>query len=485
MEENLYAVILAGGSGSRLWPLSRELYPKQLLKLDKNNTLFQSTFLRLLNNFKDTNIVTITNIKHIDNIKLQLNKIKKKFQNTSDFNIVTEPIGRNTAPAIALSLKYIQEIMGADSESIVLVAPSDHIMKKTDTFADAVESGIKLAKNDYIVTFGVKPDKIDSGFGYIKTQKKAALTKILSGSLKAVEFKEKPDFETAKKYVESDNYYCNSGIFIFKVSVMLEELKKYSPDIYKLLKQLKISKSQPSVDYDSFEQMPDISIDYAVMEKSEKIVLIPMDCEWKDLGSWEALYDISKKDKNNNYITGNVLDIDSKDSMIYSTSKLITTLGLKNKVVIDTDDALLVCDKSKTQSVKEIYFKLKEDKNSIASTHKTVYRPWGYYTVLQSGKGFLTKCIQLNPKAKLSLQMHHHRSEHWVVLQGRALVIKGEEEHHLTAGQSINIKVEEKHSLQNPYKEPLKILEVQKGDMLSEDDIVRFEDIYGRVTSPV
>lgn len=479
--DSMFAVILAGGSGSRLWPLSRELYPKQLLKLDKNNSLFQSTFLRLTSNFVDKNILSITNIKHAGDVRLQLNKLKNKFSQKENYKIITEPVGRNTAPAIALAIKYIQNIAGEKKDPIILITPSDHVIKNQDSFANAINEGIKLAQKDYIVTFGIVPQRIDTGFGYIKAKKSTPITKISESAFKAAEFKEKPNFETAKEYVESGNYYWNGGIFMFKASVLLNELEKFSPEIIKVLSELKLSSSQPSVDYDSFVKMPDTSIDYAVMEQSDKIALVPLDCGWNDLGSWEALYDISKKDKNKNYITGNVIDIDSTDSMIYSTSKLVTTIGLKNTVVIETDDALLVCNKEKTQDVKKIYNKLKEENNSSIMLHKTVYRPWGYYTVLQSGKGFLTKCIQVNSKAKLSLQMHHHRSEHWVVLEGKALVVKGNEEYHLSAGESINIDVEEKHSLQNPYNEPLKILEVQKGDLLSEDDIIRFDDMYGRV----
>lgn len=480
MKENMYAVILAGGSGSRLWPLSRDLYPKQLLKLDKRNTLFQSTFLRLTPNFSDKNILSITNIKHFSDVKMQLTKIKNKLEQKEDYKVITEPIGRNTAPAIALATKYVQSI-SKDIDPIILITPSDQVIKDNESFSSSINEGIKLADKGYIVTFGIIPEREETGFGYIKTKKNTPITKISAFSLKADEFKEKPDIATAKKYIKAKNYYWNSGIFMFKASVLINELKKHSPEIIETLSELEIKELQPTVSFDSFSKMPDISIDYAVMEKSDKIALVPLDCGWNDLGSWEALYDISKKDKNGNYITGNVIDIDSENSMIYSTSKLVTTLGLKNKVVVETDDALLICDKSRTQDVKKIYNKLKEEQNASITAHKTVYRPWGYYTVLNSGNGFLTKCIQVNPGAKLSLQLHHHRSEHWVVLEGKALVIKGEQEHQLEVGGSINIGIEEKHSLQNPYDKPLKILEVQRGKMISEDDIVRLDDIYGRV----
>ena len=313
------------------------------------------------------------------------------------------------------------------------------------------------------------------------TGKNAKIQRVVNSALKVSEFKEKPDNKTAEEYVKSGKYYWNSGIFMFKASIFMNELKKYSPEILNILKTAKITDSEPSVEYEIFKTMPDISVDYAIMEKSKKMALIPLDCEWNDLGSWEAIYDISQKDKNGNYILGNVIDCGSENSMIYSTSKLVTTIGLKNTVVIETEDALLVCDKNKTQDVKKIYEKLKDKNDPTHQIHKTVYRPWGYYTVLQQGEGFLTKCITVNPEAKLSLQKHFHRSEHWVVLEGKALVIKGDEKYELKSGDSINIGIEEIHSLQNPYNKPLKVLEVQKGNKLEESDIVRLEDIYGRV----
>ena len=481
MDKNLYAVILAGGSGSRLWPMSREMYPKQLLKISGENTLFQSTFLRLAESFDDKNIFTITNIKHAPNINIQLEAIKEKFCRTLPYKVITEPVGRNTAPAIALAVKFVQQTAGKKSDPIILFAPSDHMVSKVKDFANAVEEGIKLAEEGYIVTFGIVPDKVDTGFGYIKTKKDKKIREITPSAFKAAEFVEKPDFETAKTYVESGKYYYNGGIFMFKASVIMKELKKYAPEIIKILKESKVTNTVPSIEYQEFKEMPDISIDYAVMENSKKIALIPLDCGWNDLGSWEAIYDVSKKDKRGNYILGNVIDIGSKNSMIYSTSKLVTTIGLNDTVVVETEDALLVCDKKRSQDVKKIYNTLKDKNDTTFMVHKTVYRPWGYYTVLQEGDGFLTKCIVVNCGAKLSLQKHFHRSEHWVVLEGKAYVVKGEEAYELNSGESIDIAVEEVHSLQNPYDKPVKILEVQKGDKLDENDIVRLEDMYGRV----
>ena len=483
MAELLYGLILAGGSGSRLWPMSREMYPKQLLKIGGKSTLFQATFKRLVNNIDDKKIFSVTNVKHSSNVKMQLCELQKKFCRESDYKVITEPVGRNTAPAIALAVQYIKNYAGKNKDPIILVVPSDHCIGDENQFSKTIEKGVELASAGYIITFGVIPQRADIGFGYIKTSKNAKIQEIVKSALKVSEFKEKPDIKTAQEYVKSGKYFWNSGIFMFKSSVFINELKKYSPEILNILKSAKITDSEPSIEYEIFKTMPDISIDYAVMEKSKKILLLPLDCNWNDLGSWEAIYDISEKDKNGNYILGNVIDYDSKDSMVYSTSKLITTIGLNNTVVIETEDALLVCDKNRTQEVKKIYEKLKDKNDPTHQIHKTVYRPWGYYTLMQQGEGFLTKCIVVNPEAKLSLQKHFHRSEHWVVLEGQALVIKGEEKYSLKPGDSINIGIEEIHSLQNPYEKPLKVLEVQKGDKLQEDDIVRLEDMYGRVKS--
>ena len=480
MSKDLYALILAGGSGSRLWPMSRELYPKQLLKLNQKNTLFESAFLRLIDNIDDKNIISITNVKHEPMVRMQLKNLKEKFFRKDDYKIITEPVGRNTAPAIALAVKYIKDTTGKRVDPIILVTPSDQLIADNNSFSDIIEKSIELANAGYIVTFGIKPDKIDTGFGYIKTQKSKKLTEINDAALKVAEFKEKPDFKTAETYVKSGKYFWNSGLFMFKASVFEAELKKYNKEIFDKTNDLEISDALPTVEYQAFKELPDISIDYAVMEHSKKIVLMPLDCGWNDLGSWEAIYNISEKDSDNNCITGNVIDIDSKNSMIYSTSKLVTTVGLENTVVVETEDAVLVCDKSRTQEVKKIYNKLKERNDESHKIHKTVFRPWGYYTVLQEGKGFLTKCITVNPKAKLSLQLHHHRAEHWVVLEGKAFVIRGDENFELNPGESIDLAVEEIHSLQNPYDEPVKILEVQRGDILDENDIERLQDIYGR-----
>ncbi len=481
MSNNIFAIILAGGSGSRLWPLSRELHPKQLMQFTDDYTLFQSAFIRLVNNVDDKNIITATNAKHDSQVRYQLEALQKKFFRQSSYRVITEPLVKNTAPAVALGIKYIEKINKCEDEPIIIVTPSDHFIPEPEKFAKIVEQALKLAQENYIVTFGVKPSKPDTGYGYIRAKKNKKLRDISEKALKVDFFSEKPDEESVREYCESGKYYWNSGIFVFKASVMLAELKKYAPEIYDIIHNAEITSQIPTIPYLEYDKMPDISLDYAVMEYSKKLAMLPMDCEWHDLGSWEAIYDISEKDENGNSVQGNVIDLDSKDSMIYSTSKLVTTIGLKDMVVVETEDAFLVCEKSRAQDVKKVFNLLKEKNDSTHLVHKTVYRPWGYYTVLTEGDGFLTKCIQVNPGGKLSLQLHHHRSEHWVVLEGNALVIHNDEEHYMSPGDSIDIGIEETHSLQNPYDEPIKILEVQRGEILDENDIVRLKDIYGRV----
>ena len=455
----MYGIILAGGSGSRLWPLSRELYPKQLLNINDDKSLLQSTFSRLNTFMPAENIISITNTKHIANVKHQLEKI------SDNIKVLSEPLAKNTAPAIAVVVKYIQS---KDKEDpVILVVPSDHLIKNNKNFAETVKKGEKLAQQGYVVTFGIEPDYPETGYGYINIHKQPFLD-----GFKVKEFVEKPDAKTAKKYVEAKTYFWNSGIFMFKASTMVEEIKNLAPEIYSVMKEFNFEKSD-KIDYSLFDKMPSISIDYAVMEKSDKIALVKLESDWNDLGSWQSIYDISPKDENKNVMVGNVLDEDSKNSLVYSSSKLVATVGLDDIVLVETEDAVLACKKDRTQDVKKIFDKLKKQNDDTHLVHKTVYRPWGFYTVLTQGKGFLTKLIHVGSGQKLSVKSHNHRSEHWVVLSGTAKVILGKEEHILSAGHSIDIPAKAVHSLQNPYEEELEIIEVQRGDTLSEDDIIR------------
>lgn len=456
----MFGIILAGGSGSRLWPLSRELYPKQLLNFNNQKSLLQSTFERLNKFIPPENILSITNIKHQSNIKMQLGKLSENSV------VIAEPISKNTAPAIALGIKYIME--NANKDETILVVPSDLLIENNILFEQSIKEAQEYVNQNKIVTFGVKPTYAETGFGYIKA---------IDG--KVINFVEKPDNQTAKNYINEGNYYWNSGIFMFKISTIIKELEHYCPEIYTIMN--KIECSQKNISFNDFDKMPNISIDYALMEKSKNIAMVELKSDWKDLGSWQSIYEISPKDKNNNVFVGHVLDKGSKNSFVYSSSKLVATIGLEDTVVVETEDAILACKKDKTQEVKQIYETLKQQHDDTQMVHKTVYRPWGFYTVIAEGKGFQTKLIHVNRGQKLSVQSHNYRSEHWVVLSGMAKVVLEGKDHILSPGHSIDIGVRAIHSLQNPFEEDIEIIEVQKGDILSEDDIIRYEDMYGRV----
>lgn len=454
----MYGLILAGGSGSRLWPLSRELYPKQLLNIQNSESLLQATFTRLSKCISPENIISLTGVKHFSNVKYQLSSI------VENPLVLSEPISKNTAPAIIVATYYIKSI--TNSDPVILVVPSDHKIEDVAKFSKAVEEGEKLAEKGYIVTFGIKPTYPETGYGYINSETN--------------KFVEKPNLQLAKQYLESGNYYWNAGIFMFKVSTLLNEAEKSAPEIYQLLSEFDFKKTS-DIQFNIFEKMPNISIDYAIMEKSNKIKMLELASDWNDLGSWKSIYDVSKKDENGNVQIGHVIDKDSKNSLVYSSSKLVATIGLEDIILVETEDAILACKSDKSQEVSKIFETLKKQQDNTHLVHKTVYRPWGFYTVLAEGNGFLTKMIQVNPGQKLSVQSHNHRSEHWVVLEGTAKVMLEGKEHILTPGHSVDIAIKEIHSLQNPFNEILKIVEVQKGDLLIEEDIIRYEDIYGRV----
>ena len=460
------SIILAGGSGSRLWPLSRDEFPKQLLSFDKNESLLQKTFNRLCAFSEPQEIVTITNIKHYQNIKLQLNKIDKN-------NVVIgEPLGKNTAPAIASTLEYFRQ--NGTQDDLVLIVPSDHLIKNIEAFNKTVKNGLVLAEQGYIVTFGIKPNYPETGYGYVKTN-----DTLLTG-FKVEKFVEKPDLETAKKYLENGKFYWNSGIFMGKISSFLSEFEKYASNIYNKLSELDFSDNS-KIKYSVYEKMPSISIDYAIMEKSDKIALVELLSDWNDLGSWQSIYNVKEKDENGNVLTGKVVVDNVKNSLIYSQKEVVAVSGLENIILVETEDAIMACKMDKSQNVKKLYEKLAAIESDTTKLHKTVFRPWGYYTCINQGDGYLTKTICVLPKQKLSVQSHNHRSEHWVVLEGEALVLLDGKEYNIKSGESIDIPIQAKHSLQNPYDKELKIIEVQKGNYISEDDIIRYEDCYGRI----
>ena len=413
-----------------------------------------------------TKIVSITNTKHASAVRLQLNEFQK-----NDI-ILSEPVAKNTAPAIVTATKYIMQ--KTNSDPVIIVSPSDLLINDINGFLSSVKIGEKLAEQGYLVTFGIKPDYVETGYGYIKISKK------LENGYKVEKFVEKPDIDTAKKYISDEKYFWNSGIFMFKGSTLFSETLKYAPEIVKISESFDFSKGN-EIPFIEFDKMPNISIDYAVMEKSDNIALVELKSDWKDLGSWQSIYDASPKDKNGNVFSGHVLDENSKNSFVYSSSKLVATIGLEDTVIVETEDAILACKKDETQKVKHIYETLKKQHDDTHLVHKTVYRPWGFYTVMAQGNGFLTKLIHVNQGQKLSVQSHNYRSEHWVVLSGTAKVVLEGKDIILSPGHSVDIPLKAIHSLQNPYNEDLEIIEVQKGSPLIEEDIIRYEDMYGRV----
>ncbi len=461
----MHGIILAGGSGSRLWPLSRELYPKQLLKLNSDKSLLERTFERLMSIMDIDNIIAITNTKHFSDVKMQLREY------SNDVRILTEPIAKNTAPAIAISTKFL---LDCGIDDVIVVVPSDHLIENTEAFAKTIENAQKLAKEGYIVTLGVKPTSASTGFGYIKTGEK------IENGYKVDSFKEKPDLKTANEYFNSKEYFWNAGIFVFKASVLMDTMKECAKEIYENTQKFNF-KIKEDIDYMTFDEYPSISFDYAVMEHAKNIAMVEMNCDWNDLGSWDAVYESNKKDSKGNVKIGNVIEQNCSNSMLYSSERLVAGVGLDNVIIIETPDAILACNKNDTQGVKQIFEKLKETKNDTHRIHTTVYRPWGYYTVLNHGEGYLTKMICVSRKGQLSLQSHNYRSEHWVILSGIARVTLEDKVFMLKAGSSIDIPVKAIHSLANPYDSELKIIEVQKGDKLIEEDIIRYKDIYGRV----
>ena len=462
-------IILSGGSGTRLWPLSRKLHPKQFIDLVNDTTLFQDTILRLP---KDTdNPLIICNEEHRFLAAEQLRQIDKESN-----GIILEPIGKNTAPAIALAaLKFINN----GEDPLLLVLSADHLIKNIDAFHQSIEVAEKLAENDKLVTFGIVPNKAETGYGYIKANidNTADYYKIQS-------FTEKPNEENAKKYLDSGNYLWNSGMFMFKASIYLQELEKFEPEILASCKKSCQTEYKDKdfirLNNDEFFQCPEQSVDYAVMEHTKDGVVVPLDANWSDIGSWDALWDAKNKDKNGNVSEGDVILDGAKNTYAYSSNRLVSVIGVSDLVIVDTNDALLVTDKNYSQNIKNVVNQLKQDSRTEADNHRKVFRPWGYYDSIDADNGFQVKRILVNPGAKLSLQKHEHRAEHWVVVKGVAKVTCGDETFSLNENQSTYIPKGEVHRLENTEKIDLEIIEIQTGDYLGEDDIIRLEDDYQR-----
>ncbi len=466
------AVILAGGSGTRLWPLSRRTFPKQFLKLNGNKSLLQKTVERFLKVVSSEDIIIMTNK---DYKFLVLAELKNAGFNIPEENIVLEPAIKNTAPAIALAMKFALEKMESNQEDVLFVSPSDHIIKPEDKFLKYLEKAETLAKKGYIVTFGIKPEKPETGYGYIKAKNNEQIDEIKELNAFPVEkFTEKPDLRTAKKYLSEGNYFWNSGMFCFGIKTMQEEFAKFEPEIAKIF-DLSFEETVKK-----FSELPEISIDYAVMEKTNKAVVLPLDIYWSDIGSWDAVYEALDKDEAQNVKTGEVISVDTKNSLILGNKRLVVACGVEDLAIIDTDDAILILKKDMSQRVKDIVNLLKKDGHPSVLEHKTVFRPWGSYTVLEEGARYKIKKVVVNPGAKLSLQMHYHRSEHWIVVRGTAKVTVGDKEIFVHENESVFVPPTTLHRIENPGKIPLEIIEVQSGEYLEEDDIVRFDDVYGR-----
>lgn len=465
------AVIMAGGSGSRLWPSSRGLYPKQFLSIPNQETMLQATLSRVQGLSNSTSV--ICNEEHRFIVAQQAQEMGEKLG-----SIILEPVGKNTAPAIALAA--FDALDSSDGAApLLLVMAADHVINDVAAFHAAVEVAKVQAEAGKVVTFGIVPESPHTGYGYIQRGVESG-----DGAYAVSRFVEKPDEATAQSYLDDGGYYWNSGMFLFAADVYLAELKAFRPDIYEACEQAYLGKSRDvdflRIDADAFKACPDESIDYAVMEKTDKAVVVPLSAGWSDVGAWSSLWEIGDQDASGNVSSGDVLSHNTSNSYIRAEHRLVATVGLDNIVVVETNDAVLVAAKDQVQDVKKIVESLKAQDRSEVSQHRHVYRPWGVFDSIDNGERYQVKRITVKPGAKLSVQMHHHRAEHWIVVSGTAKVTNGDKEIMLTENQSTYIPVGVVHALENPGVIPLELIEVQSGSYLGEDDIVRFEDRYGR-----
>ncbi len=471
---SMIPVVMAGGSGTRLWPLSRQLYPKQFLPLLGERTMLQETCARM----EGLGFLPPLFICGEDHRFIVAEQMRSAGQALG--KILLEPDGRNTAPAVALAACYALENAKEGDDPLLLVLAADHAIQDPKSFRNAITAAIPFAEQGKLVTFGIVPSTPETGYGYIKG---GAI--VGDGPAQVVSsFVEKPSLEVAEGYLADGNYLWNSGMFLFRAASFLEELNKYRPDILAACRRAMAAAAVDSdfvrPDRKSFLDCPEDSIDYAVMEKTPSAVVVPMDCGWNDVGSWSAMWEISDKDSHGNSFKGDVMALDTHNSYVQSERKLIATVGLRDVVIVESDDAIMVADKSRVQDVKMIVNGLRAQGRSEANIHRKVFRPWGYYDSIENGKRFQVKRIFVRPGASLSLQMHHHRAEHWIVVSGTARVTKGEGEFLLSENESTFIRIGEIHRLANPGTIPLEMIEVQSGSYLGEDDIVRFEDVYNR-----
>ncbi len=471
-DNKIYPVILSGGTGTRLWPLSRAALPKQLLALHGERTMIQETVLRAALPGAAAPLLLCSEA-HRFLVAEQMQEI-----GVAPRAIVLEPMGRNTAPAAAVAALMTAE---DDAQGIIVLLPSDHVVRDASAFAAAVAVAAGAAREGHVVTFGMAPSAPETGYGYVH---RGARLETLDGAYRVQRFVEKPDAETARTYLADGGYFWNSGMFVFRADVLIEDLRLHAPDVLAAAREA-LAKAKRDLDFvrldaDAFAGAPNISIDYALMEKTDRAAIVPCDIGWSDVGAWSALWEIRDQDAQNNVLHGDVIVHDATGSYVHSEKRLTALVGVRDLVVIATDDAVLVADKSRAQDVKAIVDRLKSDNRSEHTEHKRVFRPWGSYETVDIGDRFQVKHIMVRPGGRLSLQMHHHRAEHWVVVEGTARVTVGDKVSMLKENESTFIPLGEKHRLENPGDKPLRLIEVQSGGYLGEDDIVRFEDVYGR-----
>ncbi len=462
-------VVLAGGTGTRLWPLSREIYPKQLLSLTDQASLLQNTITRLGTIGGSQPPIIVVGEDHRFITKSQIDELGLD----KDYTILLEPVGRNTAPAIAGAVEYVNRV-GSDPEVTLLILPADHLINNLDAFNQVVATAAQKAAAGAIVTFGIEPQKPETGYGYIEGGEDG----------RVISFKEKPELDVAEQYLAAGNYFWNSGMFAFSIATFRSEMEAHASEIISTMAEAVEAGTRDGrfyrFSYEHMQRCPSESIDYALMEKTDKAVVVAADLGWSDIGSWQALYEVLDHDENGNVYQGDVVLEGTKNSLIRAEDLMVAAVGLEDTLVVETADAVLVAPLSRSQDVKKVVDRLKREQRDEFKFHQTVYRPWGSYSVLAVQPRYQIKKIVVNPKEKLSLQMHHHRHEHWVVVKGTALVTNGEKEILLHEDQSTYIPAGNLHRLENPGVIPLELIEVQIGSYLGEDDIVRFEDIYGR-----
>ena len=470
-----YAIVLAGGSGTRLWPLSRSSKPKQLLCLNGAESLLQQTVRRVLPMVDPARVSIVTSAEYRFEVAGQLLALDAALAG----GVLAEPMGRNTLPAIAWA---VARIARETPDALIGVFSSDHAVADDDAFLRAWQSAEAAAKEGYVTLFGMQPTEAATGYGYIQSGK--ALAGANSGPLsevhQAARFVEKPDLATAQSYLSEGGYYWNGGMFVFRADRFMEMVKQHQPQIFAATQAL-AENNQVIAAADVYASMADVSIDYGLLELADNVAVVPVDMGWSDLGSWESIYQQRGKDPQGNMLEGDVLAIDSQDNLLWSEHGLVATLGVANLAVVQTRDATLICPRERVQDLKQLVAAVKKSHAHLTEIHLTVTRPWGSYTILEEGQGYKIKRILVNPGAKLSMQMHYHRSEHWVVIEGTARITNGEQDIHLEENQSTYIPKTNRHRLENPGKVALQIIEIQTGPYLEEDDIVRFDDVYGRV----